>query len=483
MSNNTSDFIKQFLNEKVSTAQVEKDFFKEQIIILDNAKENYTKAIYKVDATYFPDIENVNNKILDVKTAYDGRINAGCSTDLFWQFTGITTADGATPGSVITYENYKCVQASPNGIGLTAYLTPSGIANTTNSLLGLEPDNLYGIRVYDEPYSQDVVNSSVGSFIGTIGLGSTILTVMAPRLTSQISDDLKVGQLIVASDDGVFPGLNNEIIGIGTTTANLSGVDSGFSTTSSTTVDRLILKYSSSKQVKAPQDDATYVTFTVLKDPDELQNVGLPFASSPYVPQTIKMMTTSTIGIGVSIELDNASGYPNVSQSWNQFMEGFQDPDYIDDPNKVITKPKVGQGKVYYRTGFTFKPQINTVLIGSPSWVDAKPGDTAQNIVSGSFNNDGARAINLSSCSSAVTNALNNSINVRDTAENALIASTSEVNQKITLSNLIREELNEINARIWAYRTQMGQASSNITTYNGRLLDLNNNIYKDLIDQ
>lgn len=478
MSTNTSDFIKKFLNEKIATAGTEKEFFKEQIVVLDNARTEYQKAVYKVDSTLLPPIENVNNKILDVRTAYDNRVNSGCRTDVFWRFTGITTTEGATPGSVITYNNYVCVKASPNGLGLSTvtYLTNSGTISTSNNLIGLEPDNLYGIRMYDEPYTQDIIESYVGSFIGTIGLGSSVLTVMSPRLSSQISDDIKVGQLIVCSDPQAFPGLNVEIVGIGTTLADLSKVDAGFGTTP-ILVDQLTLEFASLTEVKAPQDDGTFATFTILKDPDDLQNIGLPAASSPYVPQTIKMMTSSNVGMGASIELDNASGYPNISQTWNQFMEGFQDPDRINDPNARIVKPKVGAGKVYYRTGFNAIPE----KYNGSSWARAQPGDTGQNS-DDPLIDDEVRVSAAPSCSAAITNAINSAESARDSAETSLANSSSEFQQKIGLSNLIRNELNEFNIRIWAYRSQMGQASSNIDTYNGRLLDLDSNAYKDLID-
>lgn len=477
MSDNTSDFIKNFLNEKVSTAETEKEFFNSQILILDEAREKYQKAIYKIDATILPIIENVNNKILDVRTAYNNRVNSGCRTDVFWRYTGISTTDGATPGSVVTFENYVCVRSSPNGLGLSTitYLTNSGSISTSNNLIGLEPDNLYGIRIYDEPYAEDVINSSVGSFIGTIGLGSTTLTVMSPKLTSQISDKLEVGQLIVSNVPGIFLGVVQEIVGIGTTLADLSVIDSGFSTS---LVDKLTLRYAASNAATAPQEDGTFVTFKVLKDPDTVKNLGLPFASSPYVPQTIKMMDSSTIGIGASIELDNASGFPNVSRTWNQFLEGLQDPDQLNDPNKVVVKPKVGAGKVYYKTGFNAIPEINK---GS-GWVRAQPGDTARNSDNTFLYPDEVRVTAAPSCSTSINNAITNTESARDAAEADLASSSSVFSEKISLSNLIRDELNEINVRIWGYRTQMGQASDSINTYNKRIENLLNNAYKDLID-
>ena len=65
------------------------NFANTQIGVLDNAREPYLQAIYKIDADVFSEIEEVNTTILDVQTKYQDRINSGCTTDLYWRLTGI----------------------------------------------------------------------------------------------------------------------------------------------------------------------------------------------------------------------------------------------------------------------------------------------------------------------------------------------------------------------------------------------------------
>lgn len=471
----TSKFIKNFIEEKINTHNTEKTYFNEQLLILDESKGKYTESTYKIDSSYFPQIQDVNNKIVDVKNAYDARISSGCKTDLFWRLIETRTLVGSDfpPTTRIEYV-YKCEQASPTGFGTDSitYIT-SGIntATTPNNLLGLEPDNLYGIRIYDEPYSVDVIDSYVGSFIGTIGVGSTILTVMSPKITTQVSESLSIGQIIIDNDSNVFAlGQTNEIVGLGTTSVSLNLVSETYPT-NPVVVDQLILKYPASREVNAPEPDGSFVSFTVLKDPDLIQDYGLPFASNPYVPQTIKMMDNNTLGKGTQIEFDNASGYSNAPTSWNKFMEGLPDPAYIEDydPENVVRKPQVGAGKVYYRIGFDYRPLKN----GSPASV----GDIGVNSLFSFECTTGS----LPTCSAEIENAIINAIEIRNAAEQNLTNSNSEILEKIKLSNMIRDELSEIDIRIWGYRCHIGKSSENLDLYNGRMNELNSNTFSNLI--
>ena len=51
----------------------------------------------------------------------------------------------------------------------------------------------------------------------------------------------------------------------------------------------------------------------------------------PFVPQTVGIMQTANIGMGVSIALDN-SGAPKGSQGWNPSLNGQEVP---MDPNNL----------------------------------------------------------------------------------------------------------------------------------------------------
>ena len=461
----------EIINSKVETENNNLNFANTQIDILDNAREPYLQAIYKIDADVFSEIEEVNTSMIDVQTKYQDRVNSGCRTDLYWRSTGIGTFSYPFgPGfAIANLFQYTCTKASPVGVGTTAgdYLTSVGLAYSTTP--GLQADNLYGIKIYDEPYSQDVVNSYVGSFIGTVGAASTILTVMNPFYSGGL-ESIKVGQLVVCDKQGVFSTGFNEIVGIGTAIVDLTKTDPGI-TTNQSLVKTLTLKNFTGASATAPEPDNTFVNFTVLIDPDEIKNIGIPFGTNPYVPQTIKMMTSETIGTGVSIFYDN-SGISSASKSWNQFLNGFQNPDDLRS-GKIVTEPGVGADKIYYKVGFADKPYKGA----SP----AVEGDTAFNYPGFEFP-DEASVSALPSCASTITNAITAAESIRNSKEAQFSSGISTVNAKLDLSNQIRADLNELNIRIWAYRGQVGQASKNIDTYNQRTSVLGEDYVRKLIN-
>ena len=91
-----------------------------------------------------------------------------------------------------------------------------------------------------------------------------------------------------------------------------------------------------------------FVVFDVLRNPEEfadlLNDYSLPRDTPAFVPQTIKMMTTNTIGAGSSVEVVNNSD-PNVTKTWNQFLNGLPDP---EDFNKTVKEPRVGPGGIWF---------------------------------------------------------------------------------------------------------------------------------------
>jgi hypothetical protein len=103
------------------------------------------------------------------------------------------------------------------------YISPSGKQVTTiNSSppLGMKSDNLYGLKYYDEPYAKDVLDTFVGSFVGTIGAGTTELIVLESRETG-ITPKLKIGQNIISNKDDIFGTQTGIITAIGTTFGSL----------------------------------------------------------------------------------------------------------------------------------------------------------------------------------------------------------------------------------------------------------------------
>ena len=453
--------ITSIVNQKYEQQRQTIDFAKQQIVILDDAKEPYKAALTGIDASLYSDIQEVNNTIVAVSSAYQARINVGCRTDMFWAQTGFTTSPDTW--------TYECFSISYVGYSTTAQL-PVGLGSTTiPTNYGYETDNLHGIKQYGEPYFDDLLDSYVGSGIGTIGVGKTELFILSPINLNGIQG-LKVGQLVQASKPLVFTGNVNTIVGIGTTIKDLSGITALGITTNKSTINVLTLEDAAIGSAKAPEDDNSFVTFTVLISPNDLpDDYAIPFGSGAYTPQTVSIMSEGTIGAGTSIVYDN-SGSPNTSQQWNQFLNGFTNP---DDLEETVSPPNIGSGLAHYRVGFTSAPTAS----GSP----ATEGQTVVTTIQLGQVGSPVDYQNLSSCSTEEA-ALTAAIAARDAKEAEFSSGISTFNNKLNLSNSIREDVGELNLRIWAYRMQIGKAQENMVKYGNFSTLINDPNNKDIID-
>ena len=449
------------LQNKIEELETSALAFRDEIIKTDADKEKYDDAINKLDRYCLTQIGDLNDSINDVRDAYQERINVGCRTDMFWRIVGIDTTQSPTQYTLMctkmkivgfnTGDNSGFSTFNPAGLGTLGIdglpvVTGSGVTFTPvayGTPYGFESDNYWGIKYYDEPGEKDIGDTTVTSFIGTVGLAKTVLTVMLPGTESV--GLLTTGDLIVPSEEGIFSGDQNTIVGFGTTTANLSSV--GFGTT---TVSTIIMSGNAIGIASAPQDDGTFVHFTIVRDPvgiTTLSEYSIPFGSNPFSPQTIGIMYPNNVGVGKSVYVVN-NGFPPGPQSWKPEFE-ISGVDGIDD----YVEPIVGAGKVYYPIGFTSAP----VLIGS---LRASEGQTR--IVTG------AQFVTLttplSSCPTEEA-ALTASIDIRDTKESNFNAGITTFNSILSTDTLLRSERTEKNQKIHGLRTMIGHCNEQINIH------------------
>lgn len=475
--------ITKVVNTKIQQQEDAIKFAKQNIVILDDAREPYYAALKNVDTSLYRSIEDVNNTLVAVTSAYQERINVGCRTDLFWVQTGVTPIAAPGPGGYVNEYSYQCININYVGYSTTHTLPVAvGVGTTTGAPIpskhGYETDNLHGLKVYNEPYMEDLLSTYIGSGIGTIGAGSTALYIMAPIDAGGISG-LEVGQIVQSSKSLMFPSNVNTIVAIGTTTRNLSTIPSSGVTTNSSTINVLYLEDSAVLSAKNPEDDNTYVTFTILIDPDNIpDDFSLEFASSPYSPQTVNMMSSNTIGAGISIAYVN-NGDPNVSVQWNHFLNGFQNPNDLR-PGQIVTPPIVGAGITHYRVGFSSRPAVynNSGLFDHY----AVEGETVTTIKN--FGVLFSPIVNepISIACTAQENALTNAITVRNNKESQFSSGFSTFASTLNLSNALKEDVSEINSRIWAFRMQIGKAKENRVKYNSFSSTINDSTNKNLIN-
>ncbi len=468
------------LSENKQQAYEGIEFLQKNILAKDNQKELYDAAIVSIDADLFAEVENVNDKLQDTKDAYQARINVGCRTDMFWRVLGVSTGSNGG-GGFNEYYNLQVTKlslvgystagiGSTSGVGLAtdgsvAFLNANGGITTypTRSLFGFEQKNLYGLKYYDEPSQRDIGDTFVTSFIGTISIGSSILTVMSP-VGSGTTIGIEPGQFVSASKNGVFPLGYGEVVGLGTSLSDLSvlsgvGNTVGVGTTTQL-VNTLILDNVVSIGASAPEQDGSYVTFTVYKSPAGIGTTAIsyfriPFASNPFSPQTLGIMNSDQYGIGKSIFYDN-SGFNSNSQSWSP--EFAHDEIDLGDGDSIpaVKEPDVGAGKIYYTVGFSSYPAnpigggraaegttftLNTALIGLFTLYE-----------------------NPSSCPTQETN-LTNAINAANTAESNIQSDLGDFNYKIDAVNAIRDLRTDIQLEIWGNRQAIGGLADDIDKY------------------
>ena len=463
-------------SEDLQTSLEAIDDLQSRVVIYDNDKLPYDQGIYKLDQNLLDQCNEVNVSFNNVETAYNDRIVGVCRTDLFWRVTQINSSVSPVEYSLV------CTKLSGGGYpaltkggvvglgstvaflgtngGITTYPCNARFDETFNrpeaSLFGFNPRNYYGLKYYNEPYSDDIGNTLVGGFIGTITQGESTLTVMNP-VGAGLSELLAIGQIIEPQDLDVFTG-TAKITGITTGLTDLRDIESlvGIATTQSF-VNIITVDQTATRSVKAPLDDGSYGSFEVLDDPDNFANSGrekysLDQMADPFLPQTVGIMQTANIGIGVSISLDN-SGYPTAAMSWDPNLEGYV-VEYDSRGRALagpVEAPKVGSGRCFWKEGFTSFPR------SSPGSSTPATEDATITVEAGSEVESMYGSITQGASCTAFDTAITDAIGVSSTKETALLGDGSARNLKVEGLNALRAERNEhYSLPIWGFRVGIG---------------------------
>jgi len=423
----------------------------ERIIELDGQKGAYDDIIISIDNDIINEVNAVNSKIVDVYNTYQDRISVGCRTDVFWRRVGLAGTIHTLVATQLSLAGYAGTLSDVqyfNGVGFTTY--------SNYDTFGYSSENVYGIKYYDEPVTQDIGDTFVTSFIGTIDFGSNQLTVLSV-VGSSSTIGISTGQLVISSKDNVLPSSSN-IIGIGTTSLSQSilGISTG------SVVSILTLDASSVGVASAPESNGSYVTFTVLTSTSEFgfDDYQIQSEKDPYSPQTIGIMTSGNIAIGVSIVYDNSGNYPNTI-SW--------DPGYVDEEDPDTFEPEVGAGVVYIPVGFTSYPVSlsgQRVAVGFATTVTDAQLPTILTLAA--------------SCPTQETN-LTNAINALNNAKSDISTGISTLNYKIDVANTFREQRKEIQSEIWGLAQQIASYRADIITYDKAITYLGISTITDIV--
>ena len=443
------------------------EYLVEEILTSDAEKEEYDSEIKKIDKKLVKQINIVNQSIADVGIAYQNRVDSGCRSDLFWRIIGVTQGSGQ---QVSTNYTLQCTQISKNGypqledpeistgVGtcLFKYTTSTGITSSHQEVKlpdkstnlqdnsGFSVDNFHGLKYVNQPITKDIGDTTVASFSGMVGFGSTALTMLS-RYSDNLFEEFEIGQRIICDKPGVFSQEVNTIVGFSSAIIDMSVVSAGLGVTSALVI---ALETPTIGFASAPQSDGSFVDFTVIDNPVGIKtynDYAIPFAKNPFSPEEHGIVTGDTLGIGISVYYTN-SGLSSSTDSWKpeNAIEGYE-PEIPD-----VKPPPVGAGQIVYVEGFEERP---IDAFGNPAEAgDIRISDLdAISIISSPLYES------TPSCSSQISNALTDAIADRDAKEAALASDLGRFNKRVLAVNALRNERDfNYNARIFTCRSAIG---------------------------
>ena len=384
--------------------------------------------------------EDSGNSILQV-----GQIVSCGKTGVFGSTTKIA---GITTGFA------DLSQIPTTGIGTTNHSPVNVLTLTQNAGLGVSAFDSVSFRVIDDP------DSGPAALVGDVTSNGEVYK--ANQKYHAVP-----GISTLGGSGATFSVFTNAAGGIAT-----SGISTIIGGVALDIVGQGGLGYSDGEIITIPGDKiggstpADDISFPVnLQDQGRFRyqlrmGENMDLWTDPFVPQTVGIMQTADLGIGISIALDS-SGEPRGSQSWNSQLLGYEVP---MDPNnlRVLTKvepPTVGADKSYWRVGFQTAPStagVPPVLINE--------GQTNGNVAISAV---ASWLTTLDACDTSLDNTINNAIGILTTKEDAFNDEDGKHKLMINAANGLRSERNEICKRIWGMRQSLGQVNDRITNLEG----------------
>ena len=89
------------LDKKIKQRKDEREVILQQLALLDAEIDNIDEFIIKIDKKIPPLVEEINEKVDEVKAAFDAEISSGCKNNLEWVQQGeVTSGRGGSQGVV-----------------------------------------------------------------------------------------------------------------------------------------------------------------------------------------------------------------------------------------------------------------------------------------------------------------------------------------------------------------------------------------------
>ena len=424
-------------------------------------------------------------------TSFIGTMSVGSNQLTVMNPVG-TTGEDPDAGSNILRVGQIVTCEEPGVLGATTKISNIGIGSADLSQI---PTN--GITTTSSPVN-------IITLTNTSGAGVSVFDAVSFRVLDD-SDTGPVGQVGVVTSNGAvykpnrFNGKDDPYVAVPSSTDQggegalfnvgiaSAGADSP-NTIEYVAVDVVGqggLGYSPGDTVKilgdelgatTPADDIEFTVQTLVQGRFQYQikmgdNIDLWI--NPFVPQTVGIMQTADIGIGVSIALDN-SGKPKGAQGWNPELNGQEVPmDPVDFTHLTLVEPpNVGADRSYWKVGFQTAPITGgTTRAYEGQATGSEDADQLATLLT-----------TLSACDGSLNTNISNLVGIVSTVETSFTSHTGNNKLMVDASNALRGERNEVCKRIWGLRQSIGNVNDRITQLEGakRFIDTQNIV--DVID-
>jgi hypothetical protein len=515
-SSKKSERIIDSLKSEVESKKTQKEQISDMLLLLDIDLDMYDELITNIDKNIPVPINEINTKITAVQDAYRARISNGCKNDLEWvvvsqpkplfwfgvgqrNTTTYRVQKVAADYRQINYYGAKYykrpkdrdygssavteIASASVGIGSTYMIVNDStfINGSFNALSGIQTgdtitDSIEQPTIFSIGQLPEVVGFGSTSLLGisttfgaSISVGSTILAYTGINTTSGISTGDKIWRTGITSTDSL-------VVGFGTTTVSVSGIDSlGITTSFDITTTSILL----SKPAVASTSQSIFNVGIYTAYPTIFISTTTPYGTSDdnfFIirstgsDENFDPLTNGENPVEVSLIKDeNKTGYGH-----SIILANNGDPDvtrtYLED---VDPEPAVGAGFASYYIGNNSWPGVLTPIVGMGgavlgyTFAYASEGQTLTVLVGSGITtpsagigytgtsplNPPAETCNLSN--SAIAAAETDLDNIKNT-------NLPIINDYVSKSGVLRSLRDSKQSTAWAYRRGRGSIANDL---------------------
>jgi len=515
------------LKSEIESKKQQFEQINDMLLLLDIDLDLYDELIVNIDTNIPTPIQQINTKITAVQDAYRDRVSSGCKNDLEWILQSTETITGFGTDGLPFSKNYKtykvqkisseyrtinyygakyfkrpkdrdygtsAVKELPNasvGIGETFMIvldTSTDVNGNFTILSGIQTndtitDNIETPVIFSIGSLPEVVGfgstSILGlstTFGGSISLGSTIIAFAGVNTTSGISTGDPIWRAGITSTD-TGASAYSVVVGFGTTTTSIVGVDTvGVTTTFEIDTTAIII----SNPAIASTEQSTfsvgiYTSYPTIfisttteqgTDGDNFFILRQTGASETFDPTT---NGENPVEVGL-IKDKNKAGYGHVISLINN-----GDPDvtttYTED---VDPNPAVGAGFASYYEGNESWPGIKSPILGvggttitGYTFTYATEGQTLVTVTGvGSTavsSGIGYTGVSSQNPSQSTKDAKDSAISTAESEMNSIISTnTPIINDYITKARVLRTIRDDKQSKAWGFRRGRGSINNDL---------------------